>query len=316
MSSVELSSTTCMRAPRDSQHPYFMTARAVAQDTELSLDERGLLWYILSLPDDWVSHPRQLGKVNGIKGKEKIYRIFKSLMKAGYCERKNIRQNGRHHSTIYLFYEVKQQRLIDLYKEDTEKTDQVTELQESGFPVPVFPHPQKPDITNNICSTKEKKKKKRRASLSSIEFDYESRHFVNIQDSDKADWASLFPGVNVDLELGKMRQWLLDDKNPERDGNRTFIMNWLSRAQKQNSKTSPKTSPKTESPKAPKASDNPPAVSRTPYNAGIAYSILRRDGLEKYLSYLKKVGGNYYENFEKGSYEDHYLQYLEEMKDL
>ena len=34
-----------------------------------------------------------------------------------------------------------------------------------------------------------------------------------------------------------MRQWLINPENPERDGNRTFITNWLSRAYKDSLKT-------------------------------------------------------------------------------
>lgn len=299
-------SIRCVRAPRDSQHPYFMTARAVAQDTALSLDERGLLWYILSLPDDWIAHPMQLGKANGVKSKDKIYNLFKSLMKAGYCERKNLRKDGKHEATIYFFFEEKQQRLIDLYNKPDCEESRFLKNRKLEKQDPEFQDPEKQDTTDNTSSTE--KKKKRNASLPSIEFDYEVNQFANIQDSDKADWAMLYAGVNIDLELGKMRQWLMDPKNPERDGNRTFVTNWLSKAQKEVSKTPRK-------PAAPAAEETPKNASGNsiPYNSSIAYSILHRDGVDKYVEYLSKVNEQkYYNNFLNGKFERDYLSYLQE----
>jgi hypothetical protein len=150
-----------------------------------------------------------------------------------------------------------------------------------------------------------KKKKKKSASLPSIEFDYEFNQFANIQDSDKSDWASLYPGVNIDLELGKMRQWLMDPKNPERDGNRTFITNWLSRAAKEVAKT----------PRKPKVEEAPsnPSGNDIPYNSSIAYSILHRDGEAAYVDYLKAVNEQkYFNNYLDGKYEQNYIDYVSE----
>lgn len=305
----ENSSVTCIRAPRDSQHPYFMTARAVAQDMTLTLDERGLLWYILSLPDNWVAHPMHLGKVNGVKSKDKVYNLFKSLMKSGYCERKNLRKDGKHESTIYLFYEEKQQRLIDLYNNPDNEDSRFLKNRKLEKQDPEFQDPVKQDTTDN--TSLEKKKKKRSASLPSIEFDYEINQFANIQDSDKADWATLYPGVNIDLELGKMRQWLMDDKNPERDGNRTFITNWLSRAQKEVAKTPRKPTPATPEPTVlPNANG-----SIIPYNSSIAYSILHDRGMDAYVDYLKRLSDQkYYNNHLNGKFEQNYIDYIEEIQ--
>jgi hypothetical protein len=245
----------------------------------------------------------QLGKVNGIKSKSKVYGLFKSLMQSGYCERKDIRKDGRHETTIYMFYEDKQQRLIELYKDKPEE-EQVPKKQEAEIQVPEKQDPVKQDTTDNI-SIQERKKKKKRASLPSIEFDYEFNQFANIQDSDKSDWASLYPGVNIDLELGKMRQWLMDPKNPERDGNRTFITNWLSRAAKEVAKT----------PRKPKVEEAPsnPSGNDIPYNSSIAYSILHRDGEAAYVDYLKAVNEQkYFNNYLDGKYEQNYIDYVSE----
>jgi hypothetical protein len=252
-----------------------MTARAVAQDTNLSLDERGLLWYILSLPDDWVAHPMQLGKVNGIKSKTKIYGVFKRLMQAGYCERKDIRKDGRHETTIYMFYEDKQQRLIELYKDKPEE-EQLPKKQEPELQDPKKQDPEKQDTTDNISI--QKKKKKRNASLPSIEFDYETNEFVNIDEDDVLSWIDLYPGVDIKRELRLMRQWLMDPKNPERDGNRTFITNWLNKSFKDVKK----------SPKKPVTAGSNSEADVIPFNADIAQTY-RDESEEAYVAYLQRI---------------------------
>ncbi len=103
-----------------------------------------------------------------------------------------------------------------------------------------------------------------------------------------------------------MRQWLIDPKNPDRDGNRTFITNWLQKALDALKKTPKKVVP------IPASDDPYPGV---PYNPSIAYVILSRDGKDEYLEYLKAVSEKkYYNNFLKGVYESYYVSYLEESK--
>jgi hypothetical protein len=137
------------------------------------------------------------------------------------------------------------------------------------------PGNQNPEIGTPIPDTKKKKKKK---SAPLIEFNYESNEFDNITDADKAEWLSIYSGVDVELELRKMRQWLMDPKNPERDGNRTFITNWLSRAQKEVKKT----------PKKPTANPAIQDADVIPFNADIAQSY-RDESEEAYVAYLQRI---------------------------
>lgn len=166
---------------------------------------------------------------------------------------------------------------------------------------------QNPEIGTPIPDTlpyREKKKKKTRAR-ESIEFDYEQNSFVNIEDPDIADWQTLYPGVDVKRELAKMRQWLLDPANPARDGNRTFITNWLEKAYK-------------DAKKAPKKMDLPTSdVSPgLPYDPSIAYGILHEEGEAEYIDYLKSLSDQkYYTNFLNGIFEKNYQNYLDD-KDL
>ena len=57
----------------------------VVRDNRLSLDEHGMLHYLLSLPDDWEIRPRQLEKQWGI-GRDKRRRIFRSLVRVGWAK--------------------------------------------------------------------------------------------------------------------------------------------------------------------------------------------------------------------------------------
>src|SRR5687767_2628633 len=61
----------------------------VVRDKRLTLDEHGMLHYLLSLPDDWEVKPRQLEKYWNI-GRDKRRRIFRSLVKAGWARLERI----------------------------------------------------------------------------------------------------------------------------------------------------------------------------------------------------------------------------------
>jgi hypothetical protein len=203
-----------------------------------------------------------------------------------------------------MFYEEKQQRLIDLYKDLDKEDSSFPENRNQQVPLPDSPTPVKQDITDNTSST-EKKKKSRRSSLRLIEFDYESNQFTGILKEDLDDWEKIYEGVDIAKEISKMRNWLMDPKNPERDGSRTFINNWLARAAKEVAKT----------PRKPKVEEAPsnPSGNDIPYNSSIAYSILHRDGEAAYVDYLKAVNEQkYFNNYLDGKYEQNYIDYVSE----
>ena len=68
------------------------------QDTSLSLQCRGLLGYLISLPDDWVVRPEQLAKANGI-AKNTAYKLIKELKEAGYIFQVQKREESGKFST-------------------------------------------------------------------------------------------------------------------------------------------------------------------------------------------------------------------------
>lgn len=90
------------RAPRDKQHPYMQLFRKLPQDKDLTFEERGLLIFLLSLPENCVTDLVKVGRENGI-GRNKIFRIVKKYERLGYCEIKG----GLFEKSTYIFHEEK-----------------------------------------------------------------------------------------------------------------------------------------------------------------------------------------------------------------
>ena len=97
---------TVIRAPRDRDHAYFAISRALAQDTRLSYEARGVLAYLLSKPSDWEAQVPDLMR-EGHTGRERMYRILRELREAGYIHRERTRlANGTFEWGPYRVFEV------------------------------------------------------------------------------------------------------------------------------------------------------------------------------------------------------------------
>ena len=90
--------TTIIRAPRSSEHPYFVCRRACAQDDRLTWEARGVLWYVLSKPDDWEIQETDLSQHCG---RDKVRKILKELEKYGYLTREHTRTKTKIGDTRY-----------------------------------------------------------------------------------------------------------------------------------------------------------------------------------------------------------------------
>ena len=127
---VNLSSATIQRGKHDKEHPYVMISKEMFRDFELSIKAKGVLCYLLSLPDTWQLHPRQLSKVLGM-GKNTVYDILSELLEKGYAKKKEIRaEGGLFSSVLYEFYEEKlpedfrfKEKITVSGKRDPEKRD-------------------------------------------------------------------------------------------------------------------------------------------------------------------------------------------------
>ena len=84
---------------------FFVLSRFVAQDERLSLEARGLLIFLLSMPDDWVVCIGHLVKISPAK-RDKIRRILKELIEFNYIQKKEMRsEEGRYSNPEYVVYE-------------------------------------------------------------------------------------------------------------------------------------------------------------------------------------------------------------------
>lgn len=73
--------TRIVRAEHESD--YFISTRHAPQDRELSWEARGILWYLLSKPNDWEVQPKDLEQGCG---HSKVYKLLKELRDARYIK--------------------------------------------------------------------------------------------------------------------------------------------------------------------------------------------------------------------------------------
>jgi len=64
-----------------------------------------------------------------------------------------------------------------------------------------------------------------------IDFDFQKREWLNIKIEDKSGWLAAYPACDIELELFKMREWLLANPDKRKKNYRRFIVNWLTRTQ-------------------------------------------------------------------------------------
>ncbi len=64
-----------------------------------------------------------------------------------------------------------------------------------------------------------------------INFNFKERKWEGITIEDKAGWLDAYPACDINLELSKMREWLLSNPDKKKKRYRRFIVGWLSRTQ-------------------------------------------------------------------------------------
>lgn len=113
-----------------------MISKKMLNDKDLSPKSKGVLCYLLSLPDNWQAHPRQVADALGI-GKEQIYTILKELIKTGYALKKEIRnEKGRFGHVIYEFFEEKLPEEERFKEKSTVSGNPDTDNPDAGKPDP------------------------------------------------------------------------------------------------------------------------------------------------------------------------------------
>ena len=88
------------RVIKDKENPYVMINKTFLNDENLSWKSKGLLAYILSLPDDWQLYECELVK-HSKDGKDSLKSAIKELIQQGYIFRGDRVRNEKGHVTGY-----------------------------------------------------------------------------------------------------------------------------------------------------------------------------------------------------------------------
>jgi len=98
---------TILRKSKDRENPYVMITRDVSANGKLSHKARGLMTYLLSLPDDWVLHMNELYSHFERDGRESTDSGIKELRQDGYITRVQDRfTSGTYGTVTYFIHEV------------------------------------------------------------------------------------------------------------------------------------------------------------------------------------------------------------------
>lgn len=120
--------------------------RTAAEDERLSMKAKGIMFYLLTKPDDWTLNVRDL--INRSRdGRDSIYAGIKELRELGYISMRKYQDEKGLFKTEYIVYEnpinVKEKEL------STESASTSPENPDAGFPDAGFPDTEKPDNSNN-----------------------------------------------------------------------------------------------------------------------------------------------------------------------
>jgi hypothetical protein len=150
--------TRIIRAPHDTD--YFISTRYAPQDRALSWEARGILWYLLSKPNDWTVQPKDLEQGCG---HGKVYKLLKELRAARYLKLIEERDE-RKHITGYI-YEVHETPYEAVQEKNKSASEQLptekplAEKQHAGKQQAVNRHLREyRDIQNTEGTEKEKEK--------------------------------------------------------------------------------------------------------------------------------------------------------------
>lgn len=88
-------------------NPFVQIDKNMLSDKNISWKAKGILSYLLSKPDGWITYLTDVEK-QSTDGKDSVSSGVKELEKAGYIERKRIREKGRFKGWEYNVYEYPQ----------------------------------------------------------------------------------------------------------------------------------------------------------------------------------------------------------------
>lgn len=108
------------------ERDYTVVNNTYIKDTRLSWQSKGVMTYLLSLPEDWVIHMEEIQQ-HASNGRDSLRSAIRELKQYGYLEQHQEKKNGRFSSCVYKIIE---NPMTD--KQQTETTD--TENPSTGNP--------------------------------------------------------------------------------------------------------------------------------------------------------------------------------------
>lgn len=101
----DLDSIRVFRCPHDRENPYVQINRNLLQNKKMTLEARGALCHLMSLPPTWQIYVQQLQEPWNC-GRDKVLRIINELIENGYMKRETLRDDkGRIIVVGYCFAE-------------------------------------------------------------------------------------------------------------------------------------------------------------------------------------------------------------------
>jgi hypothetical protein len=83
-----------IKSAKNKKSHYTQVLNEIAQNNNLTLEEKGLMLYFLSLPEDWKINKVKLHKTLNV-GRDKLNSIWKGLVEKGYLQTKYRNENGK-----------------------------------------------------------------------------------------------------------------------------------------------------------------------------------------------------------------------------
>ena len=128
---------TIIRVQKNRQNPYVMIRNALFEDPAMSWKAKGLLGYILSRPDDWQIHVRDLAH-RSTDGRDSVYAALRELKTRGY-----IQETVQRHARGYIV--AREYVVFEEPQLDPENPDQVPNALDPAKPDQAGLDREKPD---------------------------------------------------------------------------------------------------------------------------------------------------------------------------
>ncbi len=106
------------------QNSFAIIPNSTAQDSSISFEARGLLTLMLSMPEDWEIRKEWLIKQSPNCGRDKMTRILKELIEAGYVIKKPARKGKRLNGVDWIVYAEPQPVQLKTRPTDDQSSDE------------------------------------------------------------------------------------------------------------------------------------------------------------------------------------------------